>query len=339
MRIITQTGLVLGLLIFIALLVWQGVLDVIDLLINSGWQLLYLPLIWLPHFLPATQAWRLLFVQQRPAFGHALLAMWMGRAVNNLLPVATIGGEIVKARLVHLRGITGVNAAASVMVDKVIQAMSVALWGLVGVCLLVYLTNSSELARYAFAGFIILAACSIGFLYAQKAGLLGILASLGGKWIKTAAWEGITFNAREVDTTVADIYRHRPKIALAVILRTTALLLQTAEVWLACHLLGHPIGILEAVMLKSLTSTLSDIAFIIPNAYGIQEGAYILIGALLALPADVALAVSLALRIRDLALDPAGLLALQRIESKQFFQHRKRQQSSDKEVDLSPSQS
>ena len=325
MRIITHIGLALGLLILIALLVWQGVLDIIALLIGSGWQLLLLPFIWLPNFLPATQAWRLLFIQHQPSFKHALLAIWMGRAVNNLLPVATIGGEIVKARLVYFWGTPGINSAASVMVDKVIQAMSVALWGLIGVSLLVYLTNNDELALYAFIGFIILACCAVGFLYAQKAGLLGILAGLGGKFVKNDAWEGITFNAKEVDSNVINIYQHKPRILIAVTLRTLALMLQTGEVWLACSLLGHPIGILEAVMLKSLTSTLSDVAFIIPNAYGIQEGAFIVVGALVGLSADVALAVSLAIRIRDLILDPTGLMTLHQIESRQFFQRKKRE--------------
>ena len=62
-------------------------------------------------------------------------------------------------------------------------------------------------------------------------------------------------------------------------------------------------------MLKSLTFTLSDIAFVIPNAYGVQEGVFILIGGLVGLSSEQALALSLALRIRDLILDPAGLLA------------------------------
>ena len=320
MRIITQLGLALGLLLLISLLIWQGVLDVIKLLIESGWNLLWLPLIWLPNFLPATEGWRLVFSNnQKPSFYHALLAMWMGRAVNNMLPVASIGGEIVKARLVNFWGIPGINAAASVMVDKVAQAMSVAAWGLIGVCLLVYLTADQKLALYAFAGFMLLAMCAIGFLYVQKKGLLGSLATLGGKLIKTDSWEGITFSAREIDAVIHDTYHHKARFFLAVTLRTLGLIIQTTEVWLACILFGHPIGLLEAIMLKSLTTTLSDVAFIIPNAYGIQEGAFIMVGALVGLPPDVALAISLAIRIRDVLLDPAGLLTLHQIEAKEFF--------------------
>ncbi|MFT5350886.1 MAG: putative membrane protein [Gammaproteobacteria bacterium] len=320
---VTHIGLAIGLLLLISLLIWQGVLDVANLLLSSGWSLLWLPLIWLPSFIPATQGWRVLFDPQRsPGFTHSLLAMWMGRAVNNLLPVATIGGEIAKARLIHFWGIKGTDAAASVMVDKVVQAISVALWGLIGVCSLLYLSDNNELAFYAFLGSFILALCSIGFLYVQKAGLLGILTKLGGKLIKTDAWEGISFNAREIDAAIVDIYANKAMMFWAIFYRTLGLALQTAEVYLACYLLGHPISILEAIMLKSLSSTLSDAVFVIPNAYGIQEGAFILVGSLVGLDANTSLAVSLSIRIRDLIFDPAGLMTLHQIESKQFVKRK-----------------
>lgn len=76
-------------------------------------------------------------------------------------------------------------------------------------------------------------------------------------------------------------------------------------------------------MLKSLTSTLRDVAFVIPNGYGIQEGAFILIGSLVGLDADTSLAISLAIRIRDLILDPAGLMALHQVESRQLSRRKK----------------
>ncbi len=115
------------------------------------------------------------------------------------------------------------------------------------------------------------------------------------------------------------VYRRRRALAGATLLRVTTLAVQTGEVWLGCLLLGYPIGVLEAVMLKSLTFTLSDIAFVVPNAYGVQEGAFILIGALVGLDAEQALALSLTLRIRDLVLDPPGLLVLHHIETRRWF--------------------
>ena len=323
MRFLTQIGLVLGLLLLIGLLAWQGFLEILQLLFSSGWYLLLLPLAWLPVLLPATQGWRQLFKPDHlPSFVHALLALWMGRAVNNLLPVASIGGEIVKARLLFIWGTNGIHAAASVMVDKAVQALALAFWGSAGVLLLLFLSDNNELASYAAIGFIILIVCAVGFIIIQQVGLLGILAKAGGKIIKNESWEGVAFSADEVDRVIRELYLNKTKIILATLYRLAALILHTLEVWLACYLLGRPIGIIEALMLRSLTATLSDIAFIIPNAYGIQEGAFIIIGSLIGLDPEFSLAVSLALRVRDLIFDPAGLLTLQQVESQRYYSSR-----------------
>ena len=323
MRILTQAGLALGLMLLIGLLVWQGFLEVLNLLAASGWLLLTVPLVWLPSLLVATIGWLRLFPPPAPRFLHGLLAMWVGRAVNDMLPVATIGGEIVKARLLVVHGYTGLDAAASVMVDKAIQALAVALWGCVGVLALLSLSGDylpgGGLARSAAIGFALLSVATLVFMRVQHLGLLGALAKLGGKLIKNENWAGLTVNARQVDERVRALYRNRRQVLGCLAYRAAALALQTLEVWLACYLLGRPIGALEAVMLKSLTATLSDIACIIPNADGVQEGAFIVIGAVLGLEPEVCLAVSLALRIRDLLLDPAGLLYLQRVESRRYF--------------------
>ena len=130
----THIGLFIGIFILIILLAWQGILEVINLLLSSGWQLLWLPVIWLPNIVPTTEAWRLCFHDSvKPAFKYSLIAMWVGRGINNFLPVATIGGEIVKARFVTLRGCPVKDATASVMVDKAIQALALIIWGITGI--------------------------------------------------------------------------------------------------------------------------------------------------------------------------------------------------------------
>lgn len=320
MALLTRIGLLLGLLLLIALILWQGAMEVFRLLMDSGWHLLWLPLVWLPYFLPITESWRYLFRPgEAPGFRHALLATWIGRAVNNTLPVASIGGEVVKARLLTIWGYSGIRASSSVIVDKTVQVIAVVLWGLTGVVLLLSLSLDDRLALYALGGFGFLTLSAAGLFYFQRAGMFGFLAHHGGKMLKVEGWEGVALSAREVDANVYESYLRRRRFVLACLVKAFGLALQTGEVWLGCYLLGHPISIVEAIMLKSLTSTLSDIAFIVPNAYGIQEGLFIALGSLIGLDPAVSLALSLALRIRDLLLDPAGLLALHHFESRHFI--------------------
>ena len=292
-------------------------------MLASGWHLLLLPLAWFPVLLPATQGWRHLFrSDQTPGFIHGLLALWMGRAVNNLLPVATIGGEVVKARLLSIWGTDAVHAAASVMVDKAVQVLALACWALTGVLLLLFLPGENALVPYAVGGILFLLISAGGLIILQRLGMLGALAKFIGKLVKHEAWEDVKFSATEADRLVRELYGNRRKILLATLYRLASLALHTFELWLACYLLGQPITVLEALLLRSLTATLSDLAFIIPNAYGVQEGAFILIGALVGFDPGFSLAVSLSLRIRDLVFDPAGLLTLQQVENRRYFRRR-----------------
>lgn len=320
-RLLTYLGLAAGIMLLVGLLLWQGALDVWRLLSTTGWQLLLLPLVWVPNFLFAGAAWRRLFPEPgpRPSLVQSIGGIWMARAVNNLLPVASIGGEVAKARLAYHWGCSATTATASVIVDKTLQVVAVILWGLTGVACLLLLSRDDKLAYLALTGFGVLSVGALGFFLVQRAGMLGILAHLGENLLRIDSLGGVTLGARETDSEVMAIYRRRGALAEVTLLRVLTLALQTGEVWLACVMLGHPIGLAEAVLLKSLTFTLSDIAFVIPNGYGVQEGAFILIGALVGLDAETALALSLAIRIRDVILDPPGLLVLHHIETRRWF--------------------
>ena len=146
--------------------------------------------------------------------------------------------------------------------------------------------------------------------------MFGFGARMVGKFNSSDGWGKITTNAHEVDDVVKEIYSNKPRFMSSIAWRTVALILQTGEVWLACYLLGHPISILEAMMLKSLTQIIADIAFVIPNGYGIQEGGFIMIGALIGLSPEFALAVSLAIRIREFIFDVPALIYWHQIEVK-----------------------
>jgi putative membrane protein len=317
MNSLTKIGSLIGLVLLLGLFLWKGTMDSIYLLIDSGWSLLLLPVIWFPSLLPATEGWRRLFGNHPPpGFYNAFIATWIGRAVNNLLPVASIGGEMIKARLLHQWGISGLDAIASVMVDKISQALALILWGMVGVGTLLMISTDTRLAYYASGGFAVLTVCVLTFAILQTKGFFGFMANLGGKFTNNQAWKEFSINAGEIDERIREIYRSKGKLFSAILLRTFSLAIQTGEVWLACYLLNFPIGLVEAIMLKSLTSTLTEIAFIIPNGYGIQEGAFILVGAIIGIPPDIALVLSLAIRIRDFIFDPAGLIALHHFEAK-----------------------
>ena len=101
-----------------------------------------------------------------------------------------------------------------------------------------------------------------------------------------------------------------------------------SETWLTMWALGHPLSLTDAFILESLSAGVRGAAFMVPGALGAQESGMVLFGALLGLPADLALAVSLTKRVRELALGLPGLAAWQWVEGRRFLARRTDQANS-----------
>jgi hypothetical protein len=69
------------------------------------------------------------------------------------------------------------------------------------------------------------------------------------------------------------------------------------------------------LVIESMLYAARSLAFAVPNAVGVQEGAYILLGAGFGLTPEMALALSLLKRARDLTIGLPALVAWQLLES------------------------
>jgi putative membrane protein len=320
MRILTTIGLLAGLAAVTAMVAWQGFGTIGAALISLGAGLLLLPLAFLPHLVFAAWSWGLLFKPDRaPGFAETLRAMWMGLSVDMLLPLASLGGEVVKVRILMQAGARGADAGASVVVDKTVQAISLILWGLIGIAILVGIEADRELVAGALVASALLAAGVGGFIFVQHAGTFGFLAKLFGKARQAGASGSMMGGAVNLDNTIRALYRHPGRILLATAVRLASRVALTAEVWLAAHLMGFPITLWEALMLKSLTGALRGAAFVVPGGWGVQEGGYVVLGGLLGLSPEVMLAVSLATRARELLVSLPGLVAWQHGEGRSLW--------------------
>jgi putative membrane protein len=313
-------GLLTGLTAAILLVAWQGVGTVGATLVSLGASVLLLPPAFLPSLVLVALSWQRLFVTRpRPRLPVLLHASWVGDSVNTLLPTASIGGEVVKARLLAQSGTPGVEAAASVVVDKTVQAIAIVLQALIGVLILVTLQAERGLVLAALATVALLAAGVAGFIMIQRAGGVGFLAGLLGRLRGGRGPKSVIKSAATVDETIRALYRRPGPVLAASALRLLARLALTLEVWLAAYLLGQPITLLEALMLKSLAGALRGAAFVVPGGWGLQEGSFVLLGGLLGLGPGFMLALSLATRARELLVSLPGLLAWQHAEGRALW--------------------
>jgi len=78
--------------------------------------------------------------------------------------------------------------------------------------------------------------------------------------------------------------------------------------------MGNPVSFADALVIESMVYALRTGAFIVPWAVGVQEGGYILAGALFGLPPQLALGLSLLKRAREIVTGAPVLIIWQCLE-------------------------
>ena len=304
-----------GFLLVVFLIIKSGAAEVASAMLVLGW---WLAPITLYHLVPLSfdaLSWReLLPASSRPGFFSIAWIKWIRESVSSLLPVAGVGGDVAAARLVHKRGVPGTQAAASMMVDVTVSSVAQLVFVLAGVALLILRSNADAagaVARATLIGVAILAAGIAGFVLVQHNSMFGLFVRIARrvapeKWLTVFAG-----HASAVDEAVIAAYRRRFSLLLAGALRLAGCAAGAGEIWLVMYFLSRPLSVIDALILESLNSGVRAAAFMVPGALGAQEGGIVVFGALFGLPADVALAISLSKRVRELALGLPGLIAWQ----------------------------
>jgi uncharacterized membrane protein YbhN (UPF0104 family) len=75
--------------------------------------------------------------------------------------------------------------------------------------------------------------------------------------------------------------------------------------------LGHPVSLAAALALESLTLAARSLVFVAPAGLGVQEAGLVGVGHVLGLGSDVAIALSLAKRMREILFGLPALAAWQ----------------------------
>ncbi len=322
-RRLSWIGLSLGVALAVALVAWQGADTVANLLASTSWKLLLIAGFAVPQLLLASSSWRLLFpAGGAPRFGLLFLAMWIGVSINLMLPVANLGGDVVRARLLALWTGRPRDAVASVVVDKTVLVATLPVLAVIGTAALLRIVPDSG-SFGAAAGLVVLLAIAIVLLVlAQRAGAFSFLAARAVKLARRPGWESLVAKASDLDGAIRDLYRRPATILAACSLRMLGRLSASGEVWLAARLLGHPITIVDAILLRSLGIVARAVAFPVPGGLGVQEGSFVALGALIGMPPEVALATSLATRVREIVSGVPGLIAWQYVEGRGLWRRR-----------------
>ena len=254
----------------------------------------------------------------------ALKVMW-ARLVRDsgseALPLSQVGGYVLGARALALAGVSGTVATASTIVDVTLEFVAQLAYTALGLVWLVQLQPDTAAAAPILLGLAVAALAASAFILAQRRGLVvfdRIARALGREWVERSA-----AGAAALHAALADIYRGRGRLVVSCAIHLACWIASGGEVWLALRIAGEPLSFAAVLVIESLLYAIRTIAFAVPQAVGVQEGAYLLLGAGFGLTPEMALALSLLKRGRDLAIGLPAIAVWQAIEGKHLLRRRR----------------
>jgi putative membrane protein len=315
MRRLGSWLLTAGLLLFLGLLVSQGLPAILSTLAAAGWGLLAVTAFHLVPLLLDALAIRVLY--QRGQTQHvlidAVLTRWIGESANSLMPAGQLGGPVFMARHLAQRGMPLPQAAAVITVSTTLQTFAQILFALLGVLLLG--ARAGGVSEHTLRGMALIASGFlalqiVGFYYLQRRGLFSKLLRLVQRLAGSRNWSGLMTQAQAIDAAVQETYARSAPVAWSFLASLVGWLVGAGEVYLILLYMDHPVNWPTALLLESLGQAVRGAAFAVPGALGLQETGYVLLAPLAGLTPEVALALSLAKRVRELLLGLPGLLYL-----------------------------
>ena len=321
MKAVPAAAALLGLAVMAALIAVFGAGAVLRSLIAIGWQgfaaicLIHLALIAVMGI-----AWRGL-VPRAPIWPF-LWGRLLRDAGSEVLPLSPIGGCVLGARALSLAGISGSIAAASTIVDLTLEFFAKLGYTALGLVLLVGLRPGSEIALPLTVGLAAASLAAIAFVAAQHHSfrLFDRLAHfLGRGWA-----ERISAGTAALHAALLRTYQCKTGLWTGFFLHLACWIAGALEAWIALALAGAALPFKTVLVIESLLYAIRTFAFAIPNAVGVQEGAYVLIGGSFGLAPEMALALSLLKRARDLTIGLPALGVWQIVEGARLWRRRDR---------------
>ena len=261
-------------------------------------------------------AWRAV----APGGGPVIDYVWartVREGATDVLPFAQLGGLVVGGRVLSGRGVASDLVYASMIADLTTEMASQAVFTLFGVGALVLALggrfDGGGVLRLVLGGAAVTVAVLVAFVVGQRP-LLRLMARLGGRIVPAAV-----ASVAAVTTRLAAIYRRRGTLALSFGLNLAAWIASGFGAWLALRLIGVSVAPGPVLAIEALIFAVRSIAFVVPGALGVQEGAYLLLAPLFGIDPGVAVALSLLKRARDVTIGLPALLLWQAGEGRKLL--------------------
>ena len=311
MKLMARVALVLGLVVMIALVVREGAQSIASLLSHAGGLLLLLVPLHVVPLLLDVMGWRLL-IPGRSRIRVLFFIASIREAINRLLPVANIGGELVGIHLLMREGISGTAATTSVIVEVLLFLFAQYLFLALGIACLLNTTGNIQ----ATGALLIAVAAGLPvillLMWLLRSGLFfRAIERMASRMLTSNGPSSAMNRLARLDTAIRELTSARGRLARTIVWQLAALTGGCSETWLALRWLGHPLSLAGALALESFTIAARSLVFVVPAGLGVQEAGLVGVGHALGLGSDVAMALSLAKRMREILFGLPALAAWQ----------------------------
>jgi putative membrane protein len=313
-------GAIAGLALATILIVHFGWREIADTAVAVGWQgLLAIIIINIVCLALTASAWQMVILDPpRSLFLPCLWSRWLRESVGNLLALFPTAGELAGARELTFHGVRPGMAGASTVVDLTLELVSQIAFTLIGLVLLLTWYQGQELSVWLAIGVGVLIFAASSFILAQRKGLFSLLERLTEKIDVKWAWNNLP-GGEGIHESIQAIYRHHRRILAGGVLHLVAWIVGAAEAWIALWYMGRPLAWVDVLILESVAFALRTATFIVPARLGVQEGYYVVLGAMFGLSPDVALALSLLKRAREILIGVPCLIIWQGVEARRLM--------------------
>lgn len=250
----------------------------------------------------AGAGWWLIFpAEAKPSLGACVWVRLIREAINVLLPVGQIGGEIAGARVMTFFKVSAGLSSATVLADMLMQVVALLVFIVTGIAVLAGQGVDDGLLDVAVTGASIMTIVLAGFFVVQRFGGMKLIDRGLMKLADRFGWSALV-NLATLHDNLVRIYADLPRFAVATIVHVVGWFIGAFEVLVALNLMGYPVSFADAVVIESLGHAVRAGAFLVPGALGVQEAGFIAIGAIYGIPPPAALALSLVKRVPDLVI-------------------------------------
>lgn len=263
-------------------------------------------------------AWNFLLPRDRRASLHAFfLARLVRDSISDITPLSPMAGMFAAARLAVLDGMEASYAAASIAADATTETMAQVAFLALGFAL-----SASHFRHYSGAEPVVTATVIVLLLAMPCIAGLIVLQREGADWVEKIARrffpkapEGTRFRQ-----AIHELYGSRSRLAGAASLHLLGWVLAGGGTFFGFRLVGGRIGILDALSLEALLSTLRSLTAFVPAGIGVQEAGYAMLAPMFGLPVEMGLAVSLLKRSREVVIGVPALIYWQIVEGRNALQ-------------------